>query len=283
MFDLAIIGGGPAALSCAMTARQRGLDTIILHHGGKSDWLARAEEITNFPGMPHASGAQILSTLTQQAKDLGATLQEGLVRQVLPMGETYSISVGNDFVEAKAVCLCMGAKKPRLLPGEEQFIGRGVSYCGTCDGMFYRGRDVAVIAQAHEAVEEANFLATLARSVLYFGKPDDALDGCIRVLPDVPSAILGEEHVAGVRAGSEDFPAEGVFIFRDAVALTSLLPGLEGDGAFITVDRMMRTNLPRVYAAGDITGKPLQIAKAVGEGCVAALSAAEDLAKKPEK
>lgn len=277
MYDLVILGAGPAGLSCAMTARQRSLSVLVLSHEGASDWLARAERIDNYPGMPGVSGRAMLDTMRAQAQEMGAQLREGLVRQVLSMGDSFSISVGNDFVDAKAVCLCMGAKKPRLLPGEEGFIGRGVSYCGTCDGMFYRAKTVAVIAQSKEAVEEANFLARLCAKVYYFGAADAALDFSIEVRSEKPEEILGEMRVSGLRAGGETFTADGVFIFRDAVALDHLLPGLAGEGAFIHVGRDMRTNIARVYAAGDITGKPLQIAKAVGEGCIAALSAAEDL------
>ena len=175
---------------------------------------------------------------------------------------------------AEGVILCTGAKQPKLLPGENELLGRGVSYCGTCDGMLYRGRRVAVIAQGPEAVSEANFLAGLCREVVYFGKPEDALDPRIVVSGQKPEAILGETSVSGLRAGGEDLPFDGVFIFREAAALSALLPGLEMDGAFIRVDRRMRTNLPGVFAAGDCTGLPLQVAKAVGEGCVAAISAA---------
>lgn len=277
MFDLAILGAGPAGLSCAMTARQRSLRVIVLSHPGASDWLARAERIDNYPGMPGVSGQQMLDVMRAQAAGMGAQLREGLVRQVLPMGDSFSVSVGNDFVDARAVCLCMGAKKPRLLPGEETFIGRGVSYCGTCDGMFYRGRTVAVIAQAKEAVEEANFLAQLCAKVYYLGADDPALDARVQTLALRPEEILGDAHVTGLRAGDQTLSVDGVFIFRDAVALDQLLPGLECDGPFIRVGRDMRTSLARVYAAGDAAGKPLQIAKAVGEGCVAALSAAADL------
>ena len=143
--------------------------------------------------------------------------------------------------------------------------------------MLYRGRNVAVIAQGPEAVPEANFLARLCASVTYFGKPDAALDSRIAVRAEKPEAILGETRATGLRAGGEELPFDGVFIFREAMALSSLIPGLEMDGAFIRVDRQMRTNLPGVYAAGDCTGLPLQVAKAVGEGCTAALAAAQEL------
>ena len=182
-----------------------------------------------------------------------------------------------DFAEAKKVILCTGAKQPRLLPGEEEFLGRGVSYCGTCDAMLYRGRRVAVIAQGPEAVSEANFLMSVCESVTFFGAKDEALDARIEICTAKPEAILGEGKTTHLRAGGEDMPFDGIFIFREAMALSSLLPGLEMDGAFIRVDRQMRTNLPGVFAAGDCTGLPLQVAKAVGEGCTAALCAAQEL------
>lgn len=137
-----------------------------------------------------------------------------------------------------------------------------------------RQTQFAVIAQGPEAVSEANFLAGLCSEVVYFGAKEDALDDRITVCGQKPEAILGESTATGLKAGGEDFPFDGVFIFRETAALSTLLPGLEMDGAFIRVDRRMKTNLPGVFAAGDCTGQPLQVAKAVGEGCVAAISAA---------
>ena len=160
------------------------------------------------------------------------------------MGDSFALSLGADFIEARRVILCTGARQPKLLPGENELLGRGVSYCGTCDGMLYRGGRVAVIAQGPEAV---------SREVVYFGKPEDALDPRIVVSGQKPEAILGEASVSGLRAGGEDMPFDGVFIFREAAALSALLPGLEMDGAFIRVDRRMQTNLPGVFAAGDLS------------------------------
>ena len=208
---------------------------------------------------------------------MGAQLRPGVVHQVIPMGETFALSLGADFVEAKKLILCTGAKQPKLLPGEERLLGRGVSYCGTCDGMLYRGKSVAVIGESAEAVNEANFLMSLCASVAYFGKPDEELDPRIEVRGAKPEEILGDMRVSSLRAGGEELPFDGVFIFREAMALSSLLPGVETDGAFIRVDRQMKTNLPGVFAAGDCTGLPLQVAKAVGEGCIAALAAAQEL------
>ena len=255
MIDIAVIGAGPAGYSAAITARKRDQSVVVI--GQNTGWLARAEHVANYPGLPDISGRDLLSAMANQAQALGAELRPGVVHQVITMGDS-----------------CTGARQPKLLPGENELLGRGVSYCGTCDGMLYRGRRVAVIAQGPEAVNEANFLAGLCREVVYFGKPEDALDPRIVVSGQKPEAILGEASVSGLRAGGEDLPFDGVFIFREAAALSALLPGLEMDGAFIRVDRRMQTNLPGVFAAGDCTGLPLQVAKAVGEGCVAAISAA---------
>lgn len=275
MVDIAIIGAGPAGYSAAINARKREKSALVIGQSG--GWLSRAEAIENYPGMPGVSGAQLLEAMRAQAAAIGAQQRAGVVHQVMSMGTSFALSLGGDFVEAKRVILCTGAKQPRLLPGEERLLGRGVSYCGTCDGMLYRGRRVAVIAQGPEAVPEANFLAGLCAQVTYFGQPDAALDGRIAVRTEKPEAILGEARATGLRAGGEELPFDGVFIFREAMALSSLIPGLEMDGAFIRVDRRMRTNLPGVYAAGDCTGLPLQVAKAVGEGCAAALFAAQEL------
>ena len=273
-YDLLIIGAGPAAWSCAMTARQRGLTTVVACAQSATSWLQRAERIDNYPGLPQISGKELLSRFRAQAADMGVVIIEQLARQIMPNSDIYMTLVGNDIIESRAIVLAMGAARPKLLPGEEELLGRGVSWCGTCDGMFYRGKRVAVIAQGPEAVSEANFLAGLCSEVVYFGAKEDALDDRITVCGQKPEAILGESTATGLKAGGEDFPFDGVFIFRETAALSTLLPGLEMDGAFIRVDRRMKTNLPGVFAAGDCTGQPLQVAKAVGEGCVAAISAA---------
>ena len=275
MYDIAVIGAGPAGYSAAINARKREKSVIVI--GQNTGWLSRAERIDNYPGMPGVSGQTMLEIMAAQAKEMGAELRGGVVHQVIAMGESFALSLGADFVEAKKVILATGAKQPKLLPGEERLLGRGVSYCGTCDGMLYRGKNVAVIGAGAEAVPEANFLMSLCASVTYFGRPDDALDSRIQVSEAKVTEILGELRAQALVADGEELPFDGVFIFREAMALSSLMPGLEMDGAFIRVDRQMHTNMPGVFAAGDCTGLPLQVAKAVGEGCIAALAASQEL------
>ena len=222
MYDIAIIGAGPAGFSAAINARKR--EKTVLLIGQDGGWLAKAERIDNYPGMPGVSGADMLAAMRAQAVAMGADTRPGVVHQVLDMGGTFALSLGADFVEAKRVILCTGAKQPRLLPGEEAFLGRGVSYCGTCDAMLYRGKDVAVIAQGPESVHEANFLMSVCNSVTYFGTADAALDARIAVSDQKPEAIIGGMKVTHLVASGEEMPFDGVFIFREAMALSALLP-----------------------------------------------------------
>jgi thioredoxin reductase (NADPH) len=186
-------------------------------------------------------------------------------------------------VEAKAVVLAIGAARPQLLAGEEELVGMGVSYCATCDGMLYRGKRIAALSATAEGAEETHFLASVAASVDYYTlKAHDTGDmpAGVTLMAEQPVSLArGPEGITlATKQGAHVY--DGVFIFRSAVALGMLLSDLATEGSFIPVDRGMRTNVPGVYAAGDVTGKPLQIAKAVGEGNIAAISAAEDIAKR---
>ncbi len=280
--DIAIVGNGPAGWSCAMTARMRGLSATVIAPAETGGWLSGAERIDNYPGLPQISGRELLERFHQQALALGAEEKNALVRQIMPSGERFLLLAENDVLEARAVVLCMGAARPVLLPGEEELLGGGVSYCATCDGMFYRGKRVAVLSASASGVEEAAFLHTLAESVDYYSlKPHDAsaLPEGVRTVAEKPRSLAREESKIALTTDRETHLYDGVFIFRTAVPLRMLLDGLETDGGAIRVDRSMRTSLPGVFAAGDVTGRPLQIAKAVGEGNVAAISAAEYIAK----
>lgn len=279
LFDLLIIGSGPAAWSCAMTARQRNLSVMVAAAQSTATWLYKAERITNYPGMPDVSGKEMLDVFRKQAESLGARIMPGVARQIMPAGDTYMTLIGNDIVTSRAVVIATGAARPKLLPGEEALLGMGVSWCGTCDGMFYRGKDVAVLSAWHGGIEEADFLSGLCARVDYYQLAPHALPAqtAWNPLPGKPASLAREGDRIILTVDGQRAAYDGVFIFRPAVAPDQLLPGLALQGSFISTDRRMATNMPRVYAAGDCTGHPLQIAKAVGEGNIAAISAAEDL------
>lgn len=266
MYDVIIIGGGPAGLSAALTLRARSKSVAVIVKGAAQSPLARAERIDNYPGVPGVSGKDLLDAMTAQAKAQGAEFVEEKALSAMPVGESFFVSAGQDVLEGRALILACGVSRGRALPGERELLGAGVSYCATCDGMLYRGRRVAVLDFSPDAAEEAQFLRSVGCEVLFYGP--DAASGAI---------IRGEGRVEALEIGGETVPVEGVFVLRDSVAPETLLPGLALEGSHVAVSRELSANLPGVFAAGDCTGTPYQIAKAVGEGCTAALSAVKYL------
>lgn len=269
MTDLLIIGGGPAGLSAAMTALRRKKSCLILSGERGESAIAPSRSVENYPGLPHVSGEELLEKMEQQARDAGAELRRGKVTSVLPMGESFFAAAGQDVYEGRTLLLCTGAERRGAFPGEREYLGRGVSYCVTCDGMLYREKDVCVLGFTEGSEAEAKLLEQMGCRVRLFTK-------------NGRYEILGDKTVTALRCGGEEFPCSAVFILRAAAIPDALLPGLAMDGEHIAVNRRMECSLPGVFAAGDCTGEPYQIARAVGEGNVAALSACEYLEKKEQ-
>lgn len=280
MLDVAIIGGGPAALSAALNCRQRNKTVKIFGRSLDSSLLYAAEKVDNYLGIPDVTGEELLNQFYSHALKNGVEFQECRISQILSMGDYYVVNAENQFIEAKAIILAIGLSKSRGIPGEMDYLGKGVSYCATCDGMLYRGKKVLVVAENGEGEAEANFLSDICQEVSYLPlyQPVTALKEGIHVLEGKPAAVEGNENsVTGLKVGEEVYPCDGIFFAKNSMPPESLLFGLKMEGKNIAVDRRMATSLPRVYAAGDCTGAPYQIAKAVGEGLVAALSAAADI------
>ncbi|NLK65054.1 MAG: FAD-dependent oxidoreductase [Tissierellia bacterium] len=192
------------------------------------------------------------------------------------------VNINGEILESKKVILAMGISKIKELPGEGELLGNGVSYCATCDGMLYRGKNAVVWDQSRDAWEEANFLHSIGVKVTFISnKPQhENLSNKINFIKGTLEEIIGENTVEAVNTGKEVIKTDAVFMLRDAVAPTALIEGLKLDGNFISVNKHMETNIPGVYAAGDITGKPLQLSKAVSEGLIAAQHAALQIDKK---
>lgn len=276
MVDIAVIGGGPAGLSAAINARARGKGVLVVGNPIEENPLYKAPVIDNYPGLPGVSGAQLLRVLEEHAKESRAQLRPGRVLSAMPMGDRFFLSIGSDVEEARAVVVAIGAQRGVKLPGEEALLGRGVSWCATCDGMLYRNKAVAVVGLSHDAPAEANFLQEIGCQVTYVArKAPQGLRPDIPVVLGKRLSVEGEQTVTAVRADETAVPCQGVFVLREAMAPGDLLPGLALEGGYIAVDRSMATNLPGVFACGDCTGLPLQVAKAVGEGLVAGQSAAD--------
>ena len=269
-YDVVIIGGSMAGVSAALTCTNRGKSVAVIANGAETSSLYKAEMIGNYPGVPAARGKEISDILLRQLLDCGAELIHGRALSVLPLGDSFGVAVGSEFTSCSAVIVAAGITREKLYPGEGEFLGRGVSYCATCDGMLYRGKTVAVIGSGDEAAQDADFLESIGCTVLRMTKP-------------LRYEIRGGMKADTLVAGGEEFKVDGVFIIKDTVSVTKLVQGLDyADGAIVT-DRQMRTNIPGVFAAGDCTGKPYQLAKAAGEGNVAALSACEYIDNKKKE
>lgn len=265
MYDILIVGGGPAGLSAAITAKMRGKSAAILSNDRTDSGFYRAREIGNYPGLPGLSGAELSEKFVSHALGMGATITTGRVNAVLPAGGQIYVSYGSETASAKALILALGVIQTSVFPGEAEFLGRGVSYCATCDGMLYRGKKVCVVCLAPDSEREADHLSSIGVEVVKLATAD--------------LSIIGDDRVTSVMADGEEIPCSGVFILRQTIAPDSLMPGLTTQNGHIWTDASMATNIPGIFAAGDCTGAPYQVAKAAGEGQVAALSAAEYIDK----
>ena len=282
LVDIIIIGAGPAGLSAAVNALTRGKTVRIFSN--RENYLSKAERVDNHLGFYHVSGKELMDKFKEHAETMGIKIEDGKVVNILPLGESFMVNINGQIAEAKKVLLAMGISKIKELPGEAKLLGVGVSYCATCDGMLYRGKNAVVWDQSKDAWEEANFLASIGVNVTFVSKKprQENLSNDINFINGTITEIIGENSVEEVIIGNESIKADAVFMLRDAVAPTALIDGLELDGNFINVDKHMETNISGVYAAGDITGKPLQLSKAVSEGLIAAQHAALQIDKKKE-
>ncbi len=276
--DLLVIGAGPAGLSAAIAARRRNKTVSVVGKEELSFKLKRAHRIDNYPGLPGLAGEDLAMRLRAHALEAGALLRLDEVQSLAPSGGGFTAFGRAEEYQAGAVILAPGVNQHPGIEGEEDFLGKGVSYCATCDGMFFRGKPVAVIAYLPAALAEALFLAEICSQVYYFPqyKPFMGSDK-LQIIPAKPLAIAGGQTVTSLETSKGRFEVAAVFIEREALPLARLLPGLAVEGGFIKVDRKQETNIPGVFAAGDCTGQPWQIARAIGEGQVAALSAIEYL------
>ena len=274
--DIAIIGTGPAGVSAALTAVNRNKSILLLGSRQMSEKVAKAHEIRNYPGLPAVKGEELAEAFRNHLDAMGITITEKRVGTVYAMGDYFALQIGEEMAEAEAVILATGVVQANPLPGEKELLGRGVSYCATCDAPLYRGKTAAVIGYSPREEAEAAFLSEVCEKVTYFPvyREETALPDSVQVIREKVTGIAQEGGKRTVRTESGTYEADGVFVLREAVAPDTLVPGLEADGAHVRVNRKMETSLPGVFACGDLTGTPYQYVKAAGEGNVAAISAA---------
>jgi len=282
--DIVVIGAGPAGLSAAINGRARGKSVRVLSNAQNN--LAKTEMIKNYLGFPEAAGKDMMESFLDHARKMDVEVETGKVTNILPLDSQFVLSCGSDVISAKAVILALGIARAKEIPGESKFLGNGVSYCATCDGMLYRGKSVLVYGLADNSVEEANFLQRIGAKVTFVGptvRPEE-LNEEVPYIQGALAEIRGEERVkevavkqAGIPQGADlqTLQVDGVFLLRNSIAPTSLVPNIETENGYIKVNRNMETNIPGLFACGDCTGGYLQVAKAVGEGLIAALQAAK--------
>ncbi len=301
-WDIVIIGSGPAGLTAAQYAARADMKTVVLEQLSPGGQALLIDELENYPGFPEKTdGFTFSEAMTRQAQKFGAVIEYTGAASVKKENDRFLIeTTSNQTLTAKAVILATGAAhRPLGVPGEEKLSGRGVSYCATCDGPFFKGKKIFVVGGGDTACTDAAYLAHLSDDVTIVHRKDRfraqkaVADKVlnhpnIRVLFNTEvTEIKGSDKVESVllfnnkdRTTTEE-PADAVFIFVGTVPHTEPVPGLEKDEAgYILTDSSMQTSLPGLFCAGDVRSTPFrQVVVACGEGAVAAHAAEEYIGK----
>ncbi len=284
-YDIVIIGTGPAGVSAAITSTIRNKKILLIGSKNLSNKMEQGHKIENYPGLPSISGKSLAEAFKSHLVNLGIDIMDERVSTVYSMGDYFTVQVGQDMIETETVIIATGVVVGKSLEGEEALVGRGVSYCATCDAPLYRGKNVIVAGYSRKEEDEAAFLNEVVSKVTYFPVYKDnenvELADDIDVVREIPNGVLKEDdqYVLVTKDGNK-YRADGIFILRDAISPGQLVPGLKTEDAHIVVDRNMATNIPGCFACGDIVGLPYQYIKSAGEGNIAALSAVNYIAEK---
>jgi len=281
VYDIAIIGSGPAGVSAVINAKILNKSYIWLSAKSTSDKVSKAELIKNYPGLPSVTGAELNWTFKNHCDAMYIENTQGIVTGVYETGGKFTLLAGNKDYEAKTVILCLGVQSKKPLDGEELFLGRGVSYCATCDGNLYRGKTIAVLATDKAFEHEIEYLCSLAQKVYVMPMYQNCFISAknAELVMKAPLKITGGMRAEEVVFKDGRLKVDGVFILRDAVSPSTLVHGLKIVDGHIDVNRRMETNIKGMFAAGDCTGRPYQYIKAAGEGNVAVHFAVEYLSK----
>lgn len=301
--DVVMIGAGPSALAAAVYTTREDIKTILLEKGVVGGLAAITDQVDNYPGFPDGvTGLDLADKLEKQAERFGADIQYGEVSGITSHDDHVVVTTadGNEF-QAKAALIATGSDYKKIgVPGEQEYYGKGVHYCATCDGAFYRDKKLVVVGGGNSAVQEALFLtrftthiemlvrSTIKASEILQHELNKAVeDGKITVhLNTSTDEIVGEDNkvvkVIGTKEGTKtEFETDGVFVFVGLLPNTQFLKdtGVELDEVgFIKTDENLQTTLSHVFASGDVrSGATMQIASAVGEGATAALKIREHL------
>jgi thioredoxin reductase (NADPH) len=298
LHDVVIVGGGPGGLSAGIYAMRAALKTILIEKGAAGGQVAMSEAVENYPGFEHITGYELSQKFLQHAQSYGMEIVQEEVVAVEPGLDFHTVRLANgDILKTHTVILATGGSPRKLdIPGEDEYYGKGVSYCGVCDGFFFRDKTVVVVGGGDTAAEEALYLAKLAKHV-YLVHRRDALRASMilqqRVKDECKIEILWNNIVTEIKANDEgvnavdlqdtqtgekrELATDGVFVFVGFIPNNQLVPAgikMNADGYVVTNDKC-ETNMPGIYVVGDLREKyAKQIVVAAADGCTAALVAA---------
>lgn len=298
LYDVVIVGGGPGGLSAGIYAMRAALETILIEKGAAGGQVAISDAVENYPGFEHITGYELSQKFLQHAQSYGMEIVQEEVVAVEPGLDFHTVRLANgDILKTHTVILATGGSPRKLdIPGENEYYGKGVSYCGVCDGFFFREKTVVVVGGGDTAAEEALYLAKLAKHV-YLVHRRDALRASMilqqRVKDECKIEILWNSVVTEIKANDEgvnavdlqdtqtgeqrELSTDGVFVFVGFVPNNQLVPAgikMNADGYVVTNEKC-ETNMPGIYVIGDLREKyAKQIVVAAADGCTAALVAA---------
>ena len=293
--ELVVVGGGVAGCTAAIYAKRYNLDLVLLEKAAPGGQTATASHIENYPGFPEGiTGFELAERVRQQAENVGVDFLSGTAESLMTAGDRWTLRTSEGDIATLAVIVATGASPRHLkVPGERDLFGQGVSYCATCDGMFYRGQTVAVVGGGNSAVDEAIYLSDICEKVYLVHRRDElraeahlqerafSKPNIEMVWDSVIAQIIGPGEVTAIRVQNKktqqehEIPLAGVFVAIGHEPQTGWLEGVvELEEGFVIADCHMATNAPGIFACGDIRNTPLrQITTAVGDASIAAHSA----------
>lgn len=296
IYDVIIIGAGPAGMTAAVYTSRANLSTLMLERGVPGGQMANTEEVENYPGFDHILGPELSTKMFDHAKKFGAEYAYGDVKEVIDGKEYKTIKAGNKEYKARSIIISAGAEYKKLgVPGEQELGGRGVSYCAVCDGAFFKGKELVVVGGGDSAVEEGVYLTRFASKVTIVHRRDelraqkilqdrafanDKIDfiwnHTVKQINDKDGKVGSVTLVSTQDGAEQEFAADGVFIYIGMVPLTKPFEslGITNSNGYIETNERMETKVEGIFAAGDIREKTLrQIVTATGDGSIAAQNA----------
>ena len=296
IYDVIIIGAGPAGMTAAVYASRANLATLMLERGIPGGQMANTEEVENYPGYETILGPDLSTKMFEHAKKFGAEYAYGEVKEIIDGKEYKTIDAGSKQYKTRSIIIATGAEYKKIgVPGEKELSGRGVSYCAVCDGAFFKNKELVVIGGGDSAVEEGVYLTRFASKVTIVHRRDELRaqkilqqrafenekvdfiwNTTLKTINEKDGKVGSVTLISTVDGSEREYPADGVFIYIGMLPLTKPFQsiGITNEAGYIETNDRMETKIPGIFAAGDVREKNLrQIVTATGDGSIAAQAA----------